>query len=439
MAQPAHDESKIVTREQINLTTGAVSRCHGRIRKDRGDGYLIEFNSCSNAVRCGYLIQQYVEERNRLQSDARLKFELRVGIDFGEAIGMANGDLRGNAVNMAARVCDVAPEGEVYFTEKVAKELNPREASVEMVGRFPLKGIKGEVSIYRLKDWLGPVESSPDSSVEIRASEGGDRLDRVESSPNPFIWRDGITRVEDFFGREYELSRLCNFLSKRQNCQIVGERRIGKTSLLRQVEIKATEWETSAVVAYVDQQDARCHTRQGWLKYVGRKWHLGVTVSDLAEFSEQVDEMRARNLRPVLCMDEFEEMSARPTEFTHDFFVALRACGQKGLAILTASKKPLHELTDPQDRSSEFFNTFPLLRLGTFTAKEAEDFVNTSRRGVTPFTPEEKQTILINAKQHPLVLQILCDYVLEAKDRETISAALRKAEAEIRAMLQRGW
>ncbi len=417
MAERTPDEIRIVTREQNNLTAEAVSRCHGRILKDTGDGHMIEFDACSDAVRCGYLIQQYVKARNQSQSNERLKFELHVGIDFGEAVVLDNGDLRANAANMAARVSARGPQGEVYFTEKVAKELNSREASIEPAGKFKPKGSEKKVSIFRLKEWLG----------------------KVESSPNPFIWRDGITRAEDFFGREYESGRLRNFLSKRQNCQIVGPRRIGKTSLLRRVEIKAREWDDSAVVAYVDQQDASCHTRQGWLKYVGRKWHWDAAVSDLAEFSEQVDEMLAHNLRPVLCMDEFEEMSARPAEFTHDFFVALRACGQKGLAILTASKKPLHELTDPQDRSSEFFNTFPLLPLGVFTSKEAEDFVNTYRPGVTPFTPEEKQKILINAKHHPLALQVLCDYVLEAKNRESISDALRKVEVEMRAMLPHGW
>ncbi len=417
MAERTPDEIRTVTREQNNLTAEAVSRCHGRILKDTGDGHMIEFDACSDAARCGYLIQQYVKERNQSQSNQRLKFELHVGIDFGEAVVLDNGDLRANAANMAARVSAKGPEGEVYFTEKVGKELNPREFNIELVGSLPLKGVKGKVRIYHLKAWLLPIESSP----------------------NPFIWRDGITRGEDFFGRESELRRLRDLLRGRQNCQIVGPRRIGKTSLLRQIENKAAEWEAAAVVAYVDQQDASCFTRQGWMKYVGRKWHWDAAVSDLAEFSEQVDEMLARNLRPVLCMDEFEEMRARPAEFTHDFFVALRACGQKGLAILTASKKPLHELTDPQDVSSAFFNTFPLLPLGVFTTKEAEDFVNTYHPGVTPFTPDEKQKILINAKHHPLALQVLCDYVLEAKNRESISDALSKAAMEIRAMLPQGW
>lgn len=417
MAELTPDEIRIMTREQNRLVTEAVSRCRGVMLKDTGDGHMIEFRACSDAVRCGYLIQNYVEARNRLQSNERLEFELHVGIEMGEAIVLDNGDLRANAANMAARVSARGPGGEVYFTEKVMRELNPREAQAERVGSVMLKGVRGEVAIYRLKDWLGPVESSP----------------------NPFIWRDGITRAEDFFGREKELQRLSNFLSKRQNCQIVGPRRIGKTSLLRQVENKAVEWEASALVAYVDQQDASCHTGKGWLKYVGRKWHWDAHVSDLATFSERVGEMLSQKLRPVLCMDEFEEMTARPAEFTHDFFVALRACGQKGLTIITASKRALNELTNPQDRSSEFFNTFPLMPLGVLTREETEDFVNTYRPGVPPFTADEKKKILKFAKGHPLALQVACDYALEAKNRVSISAALSKAAAEMKAMLPQGW
>jgi hypothetical protein len=235
------------------------------------------------------------------------------------------------------------------------------------------------------------------------------------------------------------LHRLRDFLRGRQNCQIVGSRRIGKTSLLRQVERRAAEWEASAVVAYIDQQDAACFTRSGWLRYVGRKWHWDSPVDDLAEFSEQVDEMLGRGLRPVLCLDEFEEMTVRPQEFTRDFFLALRACGQKGLTIFTASKKPLVELTNPQDISSAFFNTFPFLELSRLKKEEAEDFVNYYRPGVPPFTTDEKAKILKFAKLHPLALQVASYYVLEAKSRETIPQALHKATIEMNAILPQGW
>ena len=284
MRQRTPDEIGIVTREQDNLTTEAVKRSRGVILKDTGDGHMIEFRSCSDAVRCGYFIQKYVTERNGSQNNMGLKFELHVGIEFGEAVVLSNGDLRATAANLAARIGGKGPAGEVYFTEKVAKELHRREAAVESVGSVPLKGVEEEVAIFRLKEWLG----------------------KIESSPNPFIWRDGITRTEDFFGRENELRRLRDFLRGRQNCQIVGTRRIGKSTLLRQVDSKAAEWEASAVVAYVDQQDPRCFNQTGWLEYVGRKWHWDVAAASLAEFSEGVDKMLAQNLRPVLCIDEFE-------------------------------------------------------------------------------------------------------------------------------------
>lgn len=417
MTQRTPEESGIVTREQNNLTAEAVSRCRGVILKDTGDGHMIEFRSCADAVRCGHLIQSGVKERNGVQNNELLKFGLHVGIEFGEALVLDNGDLRANAANLAARVSAKGLEGEVYFTEKVAKELHPREFVVERVGSLPLKGVEEEVVIYRLKEWLG----------------------KIESSSNPFIWRGGITKADDFFGREDELRRLRDFLRGRQNCQIVGPRRIGKTSLLRQVESKAAEWEASAVVAYVDQQDAHCFSQRDWLEYVGRKWHWDVAVATLAEFSERVDRMLAHDLRPVLCIDEFEEMTARANEFTRDFLLALRSCGQRGLAILTASKKRLYELTDPRDDSSAFFNTFPLLLPSVFTNEDAEDFVNVYRPGVPPFTPEEKKKILRFSKHHPLALQVACYYVLEAKGRESISSALRQAGDEMKAMLPHGW
>ncbi len=71
--------------------------------------------------------------------------------------------------------------------------------------------------------------------------------------------------------------------------------------------------------------------------------------------------------------------------------------------------------------------------------EEAEDFVNTYRAGVPFFTPGEKEEILNFAQDHPLALQVACYYALEAKQRESISSALRKADEEMKAMLPHGW
>lgn len=413
-------EIKQVAREQDDLTADAVKQCRGTILKDTGDGHFIEFISCTDAVRCGLLLQRRVGERNEAQPNERMRFDLHVGIDFGEAVVLPNGDLRANTANLAARVCNVCPAGEVYFTEKVSRELNAREARAERVEveAEKLKGVEGKVNVYCLTEWLGPLESAP----------------------NPFIWRAGITKAEDFFDREAEQRNLRAYMRGRQNCQLVGPRRIGKTSLLLHVERSAAEWERSALVAYMDLQDPRCYTLRGWLAYAARQFGWTPAPTGLDEFAEATEKTLADGLHPILCLDEFEHLAKRRGEFTHDFFMTLRSCGQRGLSIVTSSQHTLHELTDTNDPTSPFYNTFPLLRLGPFAPADAQDFLNLHRPGVPPFKPDERAAILDFAKNHPLALQIACFNILESKeDNTTLHTAIRKSDDDMKAHMPQGW
>src|SRR5258708_1946512 len=97
--QRTHAEIDRVNREQQSLTVEIVQQCRGAILKDTGDGHMIEFLACSDAVRFGFIIQQRVKARNDAQTNDNLKFDLHVGIDFGEVIVLENGDIRGNAAN----------------------------------------------------------------------------------------------------------------------------------------------------------------------------------------------------------------------------------------------------------------------------------------------------------------------------------------------------
>ena len=94
-----------VNRAQTDITADVVRLCHGTILKDTGDGVFIEFPACTDAVRCGYVLQQRVKAWNAAQTNDRLQFELHIGLDVGEVLVLLNGDLRGNAANRAARVC----------------------------------------------------------------------------------------------------------------------------------------------------------------------------------------------------------------------------------------------------------------------------------------------------------------------------------------------
>jgi class 3 adenylate cyclase len=416
-ARRTHREITQVSETQDRLTHTVVHQCAGTIVKDTGDGVFIAFRSCADAVRCGALLQQHVQAWNATQSQASLRFALHTGIDLGELLVLPNGDLRGNAANRAARVCAECPPGDVYFTEKVKTELHTREADVVLVDAFRLKGVTEKIKIYRLVQWL----------------------DALEETSNPFVWRAGITTAEGFFDREAEQRTLRTYIRGRQNCQIVGPRRIGKTSFLRHLERVAPTWAETIVVAYLDLHDARCAALSGWLTRVGRQWGWTTTPTTLIEFTEGIEHMLTTGYQPVLCLDEFQELVSRRAEFSRDFFATLRSCGQQGLSVITTSQKPLSELTEPGDPTSPFYNTFPLLRLGPFTAADAADFVTLRRPGVLPFTPEEQTTIVDFAKGHPLALQIICFHVVEAKTNgDRLPAALRKAADDMQAHLPAG-
>jgi uncharacterized protein len=408
-------EVRQVSRDLNDLTFEAAERHRGVILKDTGDGHLIEFRSCADAVRCGAVIQERVRQRNESLSDERLRFELHVGIDAGELEVLESGDVRGTAANRAARVCSACPAGDVYFTQGVKDQLHEREAETASVGTVILKGLKGKTRLYRLVRWLGEREP-------VR---------------NPFVWRSGITETASFFDRKRELRAVREFVRKQQNCQIVGPRRIGKTSLLRHVERVAPEWNDATAIGYMNSQLPQCFTLSGWLRRVSQQLGWPAPASDLGEFAESIEAMLANGRRPVLCLDEFEEVVQRRGEFTRDFFLTLRSVGERGLSIITASREPLSELTDPSDVAvSPFYNTFPLVRLDPFSEAEASEFVSLYRPGVPPFTAEERTMILTFAKGQPLALQVACFHFLEARENgQSAAAALYGAEEEMKALL----
>lgn len=257
--------------------------------------------------------------------------------------------------------------------------------------------------------------------------------DVTRSAPdiNPFNIRGGIRDDAAFFNRRRELQMLRDYIRGRQNCQLVGPRRIGKSSILLFVERHCGEWVSDARVAYIDLQDPRCYTLAGWLKEVGEGLGLPSAPRSLADLMEAVEDLLATGARPVLCLDEFGEMTRRPQEFPREVFMTLRAVGQRGLSILTASPRRLSQLTDPADDTSPFFNTFPALQIGPFEAADAEAYLALRRPGAPEFTERERERILEFAHGHPLALQAACFHVLSARrSGEDIGEAIARAQVD---------
>jgi hypothetical protein len=250
---------------------------------------------------------------------------------------------------------------------------------------------------------------------------------------NPFVWRGAITEPAAFFDRERETNTIRDLLSKRQNCQVVGPRRIGKSSLLREVERRAVSWVPGAVVAFLDLQHPRCETLAGWFDLAADGFGWKKAPRDRIEFADQVERMVRDRKHPILLLDEFGELTHRRDEYPREFFVALRYFGQNGLSIVTAAQAPLSDLIPADNPASPFFNIFHRLPLGPFSPADASDFLVTFGRF---FSDEQRTAILTFANGHPLALQIASFRVLEAAQHgDGTEVAFQAATEDMRTCL----
>src|SRR6267143_4705337 len=94
--------------DQRQLVRPVLARHGGREVKTIGDGFLVEFASALDAVRCAYDIQRAMRELN-IALPAGKRIRLRVGIHLGDVVE-SEGDISGDAVNVASRIQPLAED-----------------------------------------------------------------------------------------------------------------------------------------------------------------------------------------------------------------------------------------------------------------------------------------------------------------------------------------
>ncbi len=143
-----------------------VAKYQGRIFKVTGDGVLVEFSSAVNAVQCAIDLQHGMADANKNQSEDR-QIVLRIGVNLGEVIVGADGDLFGDGINIAVRLEGVADPGGVLISEKVYSEVEGKlEVGFEDWGEQQLKNI-----------------AKPVRAFAVRAGGYGARIDRPSAAP----------------------------------------------------------------------------------------------------------------------------------------------------------------------------------------------------------------------------------------------------------------
>jgi adenylate cyclase len=121
----------------------------GREVKSLGDGFLVEFPSAVESVRCAIAIQEAVARRNALPS-LNEQIGLRIGIHLGDVVGDGD-DILGDAVNVASRIEPLAEPGGICISGSVYDQVrNKLAVPLEKIGARELKNVEFPVEIYRV-------------------------------------------------------------------------------------------------------------------------------------------------------------------------------------------------------------------------------------------------------------------------------------------------
>jgi adenylate cyclase len=109
-----------------DLIDPAIAVHRGRVVKRTGDGFISEFRSVLDAVRCAIELQRGMIERNAgVPEDRRIELrigELRIGVHLGDVVEEADGDLMGDGVNIAARLEGIAKPGATCLSEDAYRQ-----------------------------------------------------------------------------------------------------------------------------------------------------------------------------------------------------------------------------------------------------------------------------------------------------------------------------
>ena len=119
----------------------------GRLVKNTGDGFLLEFPSVVGAIESAVEMQTLMAERNAHLPAERI-MQFRLGVHMGDVI-VDEDEVFGDGVNIAVRLESAATPGGVAISAKVYQEAS-RHLSVSFIdaGSFRFKNIEETINVW---------------------------------------------------------------------------------------------------------------------------------------------------------------------------------------------------------------------------------------------------------------------------------------------------
>ncbi len=241
------------------------------------------------------------------------------------------------------------------------------------------------------------------------------------AATNPYTPGKRVSRDAMFFGRETERAQIERQLSAGEHVAIIGARTVGSSSLLHHVA-RAMETREGILVAHIDLNDPTFHSVAGLLNSIWTQWWARVRPGNpapartLAEFVTAVRKLKAAGFRPVLFLDELEQMVWRSGTFGADLFNAWHELGREDVMgfITTAHDSPA-DLLAQSGIDSTFYELFQPSPLSLLDRRAADDLLTIPIRDAGLQIPDgAAENLYLHAGPHPFFLQLAGYYLFDA-------------------------
>ena len=207
------DESAAMTllENKEGIISPIITEFNGKIKKSGGDGYLIEFGSAVDAVRCAKKVQNTISEFNITKNDDE-KIVIRIGIHLGDIL-IRDNDIFGNDVNIASRIESLAEPGGICISQTVYDQIkNKVEIQTVNLGETELKNIADKVGIYKVLIEAQTTASEskneenenddPEASIDNEETSKEEDAEQSFDIPEKVVINDGDEKVDININKE---------------------------------------------------------------------------------------------------------------------------------------------------------------------------------------------------------------------------------------------